>query len=158
MSLKQSIYVDDPNKFVSFYEHQAVTGKDAHRSHTVQKGGGLGNTFGSLHSSAIPIEVHSKPAPMKTINPKIQSPSEGAVDRAKESVKRQMVDGPGEVSIITAHIKKPKRRKKVSRQKKGRGSKKVVKGKAKSKKKTKKRTTKKKLSVFHDIFSHGPIP
>ena len=118
-----AIYVADPQRFVEYYVNQAKTGKASHTLRHVQQGRGLGNILPSLRYHAIPLpkttEKHDSPKPI--ITPKMQSPAEGAVDRARENMKHEQ-DGNaegGEIHGIPVPIKKRKVVKRVSRKRTG---------------------------------------
>jgi hypothetical protein len=116
MNLNSKAYVEEPSDLIAFYKKQAETGKDTYPRyhHSYQRGGGLGNAFGSLHSVAIPIPVSSKKKiPTKLITPKVQSPSQGAVDRAKETLKREYKTD-STVNVVSIPMKKCKKKKQVN--------------------------------------------
>jgi len=147
-------YIPEAEKFVAFYKKQAETSKESHSYKNKQRGGGLGNMLSSLHSASIPLERTSNINKFsKGITPNIVSPSEAAVDQARESISTAKKKG----------IKRKTNRKATTKSKKL--SKSTSKSSAKQKKKLKKTKVKnsrkntKKLIAIRDIFSNnGTIP
>ena len=137
-----AIYVADPKRFVSYYEDQARTGKNSPVHRIVQRGGGLGGMLGSLHSEHVPLPKHkdSHESNKNIITPKIQSPAEGSVQRAKENLKNENNDDiQGEIHVIPVPVPPKKRRATVKR--------------ASSKKSLAKRGRRKNTLEVNDYFS-----
>ena len=113
-----AIYVADPKRFVSYYEDQARTGKNSPVHRIVQRGGGLGGMLGSLHSEHVPLPKHkdSHESKKNIITPKIQSPAQGSVQRAKENLKNENNnnDIQGEIHVIPVPLPPKKRKRKQS--------------------------------------------
>jgi hypothetical protein len=125
-------YIPDAEKFVSFYKNQAETSKESHSYKNKQRGGGLGNMLSSLHSTSIPLEKKSNISMFsKGITPNIVSPSEAAVDQARERVSTVKKKG----------IKRQTKRKSTTKSKKL--SKSTTKSTAKKKRNLKKNKVKK---------------
>ena len=138
-----AIYVADPKRFVSYYEDQARTGKTPPYLTTVQRGGGLGGMLSSLHLQHVPLPKHkdSHESNKNIITPKIQSPAEGSVQRAKENLKNENNnnDIQGEIHVIPVPVPPKKRRATVKR--------------ASSKKSLAKRGRRKNTLEVNDYFS-----
>ena len=112
-----AIYVADPKRFVSYYEDQARTGKTPPYLTTVQRGGGLGGMLHSLHLQHVPLPKHkdSHESKKNIITPKIQSPAQGSVQRAKENLKNENNnDIQGEIHVIPVPLPSKKRKRKQS--------------------------------------------
>jgi len=110
-----AIMMVDPNKFVAFYVKQAETARDSHIYPRVQKGGGLGHMLSSQHSVAIPIQGSNKVSNVSKVTPKIQSPAEASVDRARQKLKHNLEP---EIHLVGVPPIKKRRKRKAIRHKK----------------------------------------